>query len=100
MATLVGGVIALILGVLGLVYWWNPFIVVLQAAIPLVLILGGALAAYLGIEEWKDSQAMQNQQSGGGAEAETARYKAEAERYKKELEDLKKQQEPEEQPSE
>ena len=90
MVTLVGGIIALILGFLGLVYWWEPFIIILQAGIPLVLILGGALATYLGIEEWKDSQSMAESSDAGYSDAEADRYKAEAEKYKAELEALKK----------
>lgn len=89
MVTLVSGVIALILGILGLYRWWQEFIVVLQAAIPLILILGGALATYLGIEEWKDSQALSEPEPYSAAEAEAERYKAEAERLKAELEAAK-----------
>jgi hypothetical protein len=89
MVTLVGGIIALILGLLGLAYWWDPFIQLLQAGIPLVLILGGALATYLGIEEWKDSQALSESET-YAANPDAERYKAEAEKYKNELETLKK----------
>ncbi|MEW5724522.1 MAG: hypothetical protein AB1896_15535 [Thermodesulfobacteriota bacterium] len=88
MVTLVGGIIALILGLLGLVVWWDPFILVLKAGIPIVLILGGALATYLGIEEWKDSQGVADQQA-YTPDPEAERYKAEAEKYKAELEALK-----------
>ena len=91
MVTLVGGIIALILGLLGLVYWWDPFIILLQAGIPLALILGGALATYLGIEEWKDSQSLA-EQSSFTPDPEAERYKAEAEKYKAELDALKGQQ--------
>lgn len=90
MVTLVGGIIALILGLLGLAYWWDPFIIVLQAAIPIILILGGALATYLGMEEWKDSQAM-SEPASYGPDPEAERYKAEAEKYRSELEALKQQ---------
>lgn len=89
MVTLVGGIIALILGLLGLVYWWEPFIIILQAGIPLILILGGALATYLGIEEWKDSQSLADT-GAYNPDPEAERYKAEAEKYKAELEALKK----------
>ena len=88
MVTLVGGIIALILGLLGLAYWWDPFIQLLQAGIPLVLILGGALATYLGIEEWKDSQALVESDT-FAPDPEAERYKAEAEKYKAELAALK-----------
>ncbi|MEW6266546.1 MAG: hypothetical protein AB1641_26040 [Thermodesulfobacteriota bacterium] len=88
MVTLVGGIIALILGLLGLVYWWDQFVIVLRAGIPLVLILGGALATYLGIEEWKDSQAL-SESGTYTPDPEVERYKAEAEKYKAELEAMK-----------
>ena len=91
MVTLVGGIIALILGLLGLIYWWEPFIMLLQAAIPVILILGGALASYLGIEEWKDSQSMLETET-YRPDPEVERYKAEAEKYKSELEALKQSQ--------
>ena len=94
MVTLVGGIIALILGLLGLVYWWGPFIILLKAGIPLVLILGGALATYLGIEEWKDSQSVASQQS-YSTDPEAERYKAEAEKYKAELEAIKRKEDEE-----
>ena len=92
MTTLVGGIIALILGLLGLIYWWEPFIILLQAGIPLILILGGALATYLGIEEWKDSQAAMEAEGSTTFDAEAERYRAEAEKYRAELEALKNQQ--------
>ncbi len=96
MGALVGGIIALILGLIGLIYWWPYFIKALLAIIPIGLILGGALATYLGIEEWKDTTRKTEDQSGTGgvfdtAEAEKNKYKAEAEKYKAELESLKKQ---------
>lgn len=93
MVTLVGGVIALILGIMGLIYWWGFFIDLLRAAIPIVLIMGGALATYLGIEEWKDSQSATDSMGAGAASRDAEKYKAEAERYKAELEALKKNKE-------
>ncbi|MBW1710864.1 MAG: hypothetical protein JRG97_09470 [Deltaproteobacteria bacterium] len=96
MGALVGGIIALILGLIGLIYWWGYFIKALLAIIPMGLILGGALATYLGIEEWKDTSRRTEDQSGtegmfDTAESEKERYKAEAEKYKAELEALKTQ---------
>ncbi|MBF0528480.1 MAG: hypothetical protein HQK55_04250 [Deltaproteobacteria bacterium] len=88
MMTLVGGIVALILGVIGLFVWWDPFLRLLQAGIPLVLILGGALATYLGIEEWKDSKSLA-EPGLRAPDPEVERYKAEAEKYKSELEALK-----------
>lgn len=54
MAALVGGIVATILGVVLLVVWWSYFVQLLAGAVPLVLVLGGALAIYIGIDEIKD----------------------------------------------
>lgn len=56
MAVLAGGVAAFILGIIGIIIWWGPFLTLLKGAVPSVLILGGALAAYLGYDEWKEKR--------------------------------------------
>ncbi|MBW2062702.1 MAG: hypothetical protein JRI95_14235 [Deltaproteobacteria bacterium] len=95
MGALVGGIIALILGLIGLIYWWGYFIKALMAIVPIGLILGGALATYLGIEEWKDTARRTEDEvspdtTPDTAQAEKEKYKAEAEKYKAELDALKK----------
>lgn len=57
MAALAGGLISLLLGIILIIAWWGYFIKALMAGIPVILILGGALAAYLGYEEIKDKKA-------------------------------------------
>lgn len=57
MMALVGGLVALVLGIIGLIIWFPLFLKALMAGVPIILILGGALAAYLGIEEIKDKKA-------------------------------------------
>jgi hypothetical protein len=89
MVTLVGGIVALVLGFLGLVYWWSAMVIVLKAGIPLVLLVGGALATYLGIEEWKESQAGDQTDDVSFRDSEVERYRAEAEKLKRELEALR-----------
>jgi len=54
MAVFAGGLAALVLGIIGIIAWCSEFILVLKGSVPLMLILGGALAAYLGYEEIKD----------------------------------------------
>ncbi len=56
MAALAGGLVAFILGIIGIIYWGVEFIILLKGGVPIVLILGGALAAYLGYEEIKDKK--------------------------------------------
>ena len=54
MAALGGGLVALVLGIIGIIYWRGEFFSLLKAALPVMFIIGGALAAYLGYEEIKD----------------------------------------------
>jgi hypothetical protein len=53
MASLIGGLIALVLGLVLLIFWRGSFLEVVMGTLPILLILGGALAAYLGLEEVK-----------------------------------------------
>ena len=53
MKILLGGIVAVIIGVVGLFAWFSDFLEVLKGIIPIILVLGGALAIYLGIEDVK-----------------------------------------------
>jgi len=55
MKILLGGIAALVLGVIGLIVWFFDFLMILKGLVPIALILGGALAIYLGIEDIKTS---------------------------------------------
>lgn len=55
MKTLIGGAIGAVLGLIGLAIWWKPFLQLLAGSIPIVLLLGGGLALYLGFDELKDT---------------------------------------------
>lgn len=95
MSALIGGIVAMVLGLIGLIVWWEHFIQALLAIIPLMLIVGGALATYLGIEEWKDTTSQTENfgaapSDGSGESGEAEKYKAEAEKYKSELDSIKK----------
>jgi hypothetical protein len=87
MAALFGGLAALILGIIGIVIWWGYFIKALAAGIPALLILGGALATYLGIEELKDKRSAEEFEE----KPNTNELKDEVASLKKEVEDLKKE---------
>ncbi|MGD8561860.1 MAG: hypothetical protein PVG03_04970 [Desulfarculaceae bacterium] len=85
MVALVGGLAALLLGIIGLITWWDEFVWLLKGIIPLFLLFGGALATYLGSEEVKDKRR---------AEMESARepFSSDTEdvaKYKQEVADLK-----------
>jgi hypothetical protein len=43
------------LGLIGLVIWWEQFLIVLAGIVSAMLLLGGALAIYLGFDELRDS---------------------------------------------
>jgi len=81
---LVGGLAALVLGVIGLVIWFPLFLKALMAGVPVMLILGGALAAYLGIEEIKDKKASESFESNREDE-----LKKEVDNLKQEIQGLK-----------
>jgi uncharacterized membrane protein YqjE len=83
MMALAGGLVALVLGIIGIVVWWSYFLKALMAGIPLMLILGGALATYLGIEEMKDKKAAES------FDTEKDDLKREVDTLKQELKDLK-----------
>jgi uncharacterized membrane protein len=91
MAALVGGIVALILGIIGIIIFWAYFVKALAAGIPAILILGGALATYLGIEEWKDKRSAEKFDKEPEKEPDTSKLKEEVESIKKEVEDLKKE---------
>ena len=75
------------LGIIGIIVWWGYFIKALAAGIPALLILGGALATYLGIEEWKDKRSAEKFDE----ESDTSKLKEEVKSIKKEVEVLKKE---------
>jgi len=87
MAALFGGLAALILGIIGIIIWWGYFLKALAAGIPALLILGGALATYLGIEELKDKRSAEKFEE----KPDTNELKEEVANLKKEVEDLKKE---------
>jgi uncharacterized membrane protein len=88
MKTLIGGAIAAVIGVIGLAIWFGAFLQLLAGAIPIMLLLGGCLALYLGFDELKDTWQKENGIAPAemGAEAD---IKRENEELKKEIEALK-----------
>lgn len=94
MTALVGGLVAVALGLIGLGIWWRQFLDLLAGSIPLFLLLGGALAVYLGYEEAKDklfAKSPSGGESAGVGAAEVEKYKEEVEKLKAEIEALKAQ---------
>ena len=67
MKTLVGGAIAAVIGIILLAVWFGAFLHLLAGIIPIVLLLGGCLALYLGFDELKDQ--WKNEGKSEGTEA-------------------------------
>ena len=86
MKTLIGGAIAAALGLVGLVIWWGQFLMVLSGIVPAMLLLGGALAVYLGFDELKDTWKSDDEAPEPDPEGEEGEG---VEKYKKEIDDLK-----------
>jgi hypothetical protein len=92
MKTLIGGVIAALLGLIGIVVWWKGFLIVLAGTIPIMLLLGGALAIYLGTDELKETWKKEGVDESPAAEDEDVeKFKKEIGELKGEIEDLKKE---------
>jgi hypothetical protein len=92
MKTLIGGAIAAVIGVIGLAIWFGAFLQLLAGAIPVMLLLGGCLALYLGFDELKDTWQNENgvAPAVAGADADLDKFKKENEDLKKEIDSLKK----------
>ncbi len=89
MKTLIGGGVAAALGLIGLGIWWAEFLMVLAGIVPVMLLLGGALAIYLGFDELKDSWKKEPDETGVEQEEEVEKYRQEIDTLKKEIKDLK-----------
>ena len=89
MKTLIGGAIAAALGLIGLGIWWAEFLMVLAGVIPIMLLLGGGLAIYLGFDELKDSFKKDQAYDVPEQNDEVEKYKREIDELKEEIQTLK-----------
>jgi len=91
MKTLIGGAVAAALGLIGLVVWWGAFLMVIKGTIPIMLLLGGGLAIYLGFDElkdtWKDETVYTDSVEKG---EDVEKYKKEIDGLKEEIKTMKK----------
>jgi hypothetical protein len=85
MKTLIGGAVAVLLGIIGIAVWFGAFLQLLAGALPPILLLGGGLALYLGFDELKDSWKKDE-----GVDAPEQDDKQRIEALEKELASLKK----------
>ncbi len=94
MKTLIGGAVGAVLGLIGMSIWWKPFLQLLAGAIPVMLLLGGGLALYLGFDELKDTWKKEDTTVDTPTKTdETEKYKDEIDELKQEIETLKSQKE-------
>ncbi|MCX7816946.1 MAG: hypothetical protein N2317_05505 [Syntrophales bacterium] len=92
MPLIVGGFIATVLGIIGMVIWWGDFITIIKGALPVMMILGGILAIYVGYDDLQEQireERRKQEEKLEKAREEIETIKAEAERYREELERLR-----------
>jgi hypothetical protein len=93
MVVFVGGIVAAVLGVILLLIWWVPFLQLIAGALPMMLLFGGVIAAYLGFDEVRDKLpyfSKKEEELSPTIDTEgTPEYREEAEKYKAEVEQLK-----------
>jgi arginine exporter protein ArgO len=94
MLLLIGGIVSGILGVIGFSLWWDAFVLILKGGVPIILILGGILAIYVGLDAMRDKirEERQNQDEKlEKAQEEIERVKAQSQQYLEEIEKLREQ---------
>jgi len=90
MKTLIGGAVAAVLGLIGISIWFNEFLMIIAGTLPIMLLLGGGLAIYLGFDELKDTwKKDEGVDAGLSDEGDVDQYKREIDDLKKEIESLK-----------
>ncbi|SFM62502.1 hypothetical protein [Thermodesulforhabdus norvegica] len=94
MKVFVGGLVAVFLGIIGIFTFFGDFLHLLAGAVPLMLLVGGAMAAYLGYDEVKDQVKLPflkkgEQPAQEASDEDVSKYKEELEKYKAEVEKLK-----------
>ncbi len=53
--SIIGGTVAVVLGIVALMSWWWSFVELLKGVIPCLLIMGGLIALFAGVSEIKDA---------------------------------------------
>ena len=89
MKVFLGGIGAAFLGIIGMFVFMGPFLHLLAGAIPLMLLTGGAMAAYLGYDEVKDKLPFTRKIETEAPVNTETQLREEADKYKKEVERLK-----------
>jgi len=94
MTLLVGGAVATVIGLIGIMFWGHQFLVIVQGALPIALIMGGILAMYVGFDDIQDKlreDRHKHEEKLDKAREEIELAKAKAEQYKEEVERLRRE---------
>ncbi len=57
------GAAVVAIGVIGLIRWIGPFVIILKGCVPALLIFGGAIAVIAGLSEMKDETAAKKEET-------------------------------------
>ena len=94
MSLLISGIVSVIVGMIGFIFWWNDFVIILKGGIPIMLILFGILAVYVGLDAMQDrmkEERRKQEEKLDKTREEIEQVKAQAEQYREEIERLKEQ---------
>lgn len=94
MSLLISGVVAVILGVIGFSVWWSDFVIILKGGVPIMLMIGGILAVYVGLDAMQDrikEERQKQEEKLNKTREEVEQIRAQAEQYREEIEKLKEQ---------
>jgi cell shape-determining protein MreC len=92
MSMLISGVISVVIGIIGFSLWWSAFVIALKGIIPVLLILGGILAVYVGLDSVEDQAREERKKQEDKLQKtrdEMEQIKVQAEQYREELDRLK-----------
>ncbi len=84
MGSLIGGIVAVALGIWGIIGWWGWFLKILMGSIPFLLLIGGAIAIFGGITSIKDRVAAKKEEEKMKEEEKKEEKKEEKEEKKEE----------------
>ncbi|MBN1613420.1 MAG: hypothetical protein JW950_03030 [Deltaproteobacteria bacterium] len=92
MTLVIGGAVSAILGLIGLIFWWSEFFAIVKGGAPIIMLLGGILAVYVGVDDIQEKlreERQSQEESLEKAREEIEIVKAKAEQYREELDKLK-----------
>lgn len=92
MSLLISGIVSAVLGLTSLIFFWTDFMTILRGSFPIFLLLGGALAVYVGIDEMQEKsreERRRQEEKLAKAQDEIETIRVQAESYKEELDKLK-----------